>query len=61
MDTCPVLVFHNGISYDFPLLKKLYGYEYKGVVVDTLLMSRLQDPDRKLPFTCKERVGPHSV
>ena len=61
MDTCPVLVFHNGISYDFPLLKKLYGYEYKGVVVDTLLMSRLQDPDRKLPFTCKERVGPHSI
>ena len=47
MDTCPVLVFHNGVGYDFPLLKKLYGYEYKGVVVDTLLMSRLQDPDRK--------------
>ena len=61
MDTCPVLVFHNGVGYDFPLLKKLYGYEYKGVVVDTLLMSRLQDPERKLPFTCKERVGPHSI
>ena len=29
MDTCSVLVAHNCISYDFPLLKKLYGYEYK--------------------------------
>jgi len=62
MDTCPVLVFHNGIGYDFPLLKKLYGYEYKGVVVDTLLMSRLQSPDRKLPFTCpNKKAGPHSI
>ena len=62
MDTCSVLVFHNGIGYDFPLLKKLYGYEYKGVVVDTLLMSRLQSPDRKLPFTCpNKKAGPHSI
>ena len=62
MDTCSVLVFHNGVGYDFPLLKRLYGYEYKGVVVDTLLMSRLQDPERRLPFNCpNKKAGPHSI
>ena len=24
------LIMHNGIGYDLPLIKKLWGYEYKG-------------------------------
>ncbi len=52
MDTVDVLVMHNGVGYDWPLLEKLYGYEYKGKKVDTLLMSRLQRPERR---------GGHSV
>lgn len=59
MDSCDTAIAHNGVGYDWPLLKKLYGYEYTGKKVDTLLMSRLQDPKRKRPFGCTS--GPHSV
>lgn len=62
MDTADVLIAHNGIGYDFPVLRKLYQYTYKGKVVDTLLMSRLQNPNRRLPFNCpNKKTGPHSV
>ena len=61
MDTCSILVAHNGIGYDMPLLKKLYGYDYKGTVIDTALMSRLQDPERKAPFNCPNKNRPHSL
>jgi len=64
MDKVDVLIMHNGIGYDWPLLEKLHGYVYKGKKVDTLLMSRLQKPDRMLPFNMPskgKRVGPHSV
>jgi len=54
------LILHNGISYDMPLLEKLYDFKYDGIVTDTLIMSRLQWPDRPLP---KGYVGKasHSV
>ncbi len=62
MDTIKVLVMHNGIGYDWPLLEKLYGYSFKGKKIDTLIMSRLFNPDRRLPFNCpNKRAGPHSV
>lgn len=62
MDTIDVLKMHNGIGYDWPLLKKLYGYEYKGKKVDTLVMSRLLNPTRLVPFNCpNKKIGPHSV
>lgn len=62
MDTIDVLKMHNGIGYDWPLLKKLYGYEYKGKTVDTLIMSRLLNPKRMVPFNCPNKgIGPHSV
>ena len=49
LDTFDCLIGHNCVYYDFPLLKKLYGWEYKGQVVDTLLMSRSQNPSRPVP------------
>lgn len=53
---------HNGIGYDWPLLKKLYGWEFKGKKVDTLIMSRLLDPKRLVPFNCpNKKAGPHSI
>ena len=56
------LYAHNGIDYDFPLLRKVFGWEYTGRVVDTLLVSRLQSPNRVLPPECPDRsIGPHSV
>lgn len=62
LDSVDVLIMHNGIGYDLPLLRKLYGYEFKGKVVDTLLMSRMQDPNRRLPPNCPDtKMGPNSV
>jgi len=62
LDTVDVLIMHNGIGYDWPLLEKLYGYKYKGQKVDTLIMSRLLNPKRLVPFNCpNKKVGPHSV
>lgn len=62
LNTVDVLIMHNGIGYDWPLLEKLYDYEYKGKKVDTLLMSRLHNPDRTLPYNCpNKKTGPHSV
>lgn len=62
LDTVDVLCMHNGIGFDWPLLKKLYGYDYKGKKVDTLIMSRLLNPQRQVPFNCiNKKAGPHSV
>lgn len=62
MDTIDVLIMHNGIGYDWPLLKKLYGYVFKGKKVDTLIMSRLLNPLRIVPYNCLNRkAGPHSI
>lgn len=62
LDTVDVLIMHNGIGYDWPLLKKLYGYDYRGKRVDTLIMSRLLNPKRIVPFNCpNKKTGPHSI
>ncbi len=62
LESFDVLIAHNGIGYDFPLLLKLCGWKYKGKVVDTLIMSRLLKPHRIIPFNCINRkAGPHSL
>jgi len=62
LTTVDVLIMHNGIGYDFPVLKKLYGFEFKGVKIDTLIMSRLFNPKRIIPPHCPNRkAGPHSI
>tara|TARA_R110000772_G_scaffold64122_2_gene143392 strand:- start:3362 stop:5302 length:1941 start_codon:yes stop_codon:yes gene_type:complete len=62
LDSVDVIIMHNGIGYDLPLLDKLYGYKFKGKVVDTVLMSRLLNPDRLKPFNMPpSRSGPHSL
>lgn len=62
LDTVDTLIMHNGIGYDWPLLEKLHGYKYKGKKIDTLIMSRLLNPKRMLPFNCpNKKVGPHSI
>lgn len=40
-----VVVFHNGVGYDLPTLEKLYE-EVTSVCYDTLVGSRLLNPDR---------------
>lgn len=59
MDTTAALAMHNGVQYDWPLLKKLYQYEYTGKKIDTLIVSRLQNPNRPRPKGTSK--GPHSV
>lgn len=62
LDTCDVLIMHNGFGYDWPVLRKLYNWEFKGKKVDTLVMSRLLNPKRIVPFNCpNKRCGPHSI
>lgn len=52
LDKVDILVIHNGLGYDLPLLEKLYGWKYNGIVLDTLVLSRLLQP---------ERVGRHGL
>lgn len=61
MDSCETLIIHNGIGYDFPLLRKLWHYEYTGKKVDTLIISRMHQPERPRPWGLKGNSGPHSV
>lgn len=37
----PVIVAHNGIRHDVPVIQKLYGREFKGKTFDTLVILRL--------------------
>jgi len=43
------LIGHNIIGYDLPLFEKLYGFKYGGTLTDTLILSRLLNPDRPKP------------
>ncbi len=60
LSTFDCLRGHNVIAFDLAVLKKLWDYEYYGKIEDTLLMSRLQRPNRKTPPHCKG-VGANSV
>ena len=42
-----ILSGHNIIEYDLPLLEKIYGYRHRGKVLDTLVLSRLLQPERQ--------------
>lgn len=61
LSTADVLIGHGCIDYDFPMFRKCYGWEYKGRKVDTLIISRMQRPERKAPPNCPEKRAPHSV
>lgn len=61
MDGCDSLIFHNGFGFDFPVLKKLFNYEYKGKKEDTLVLSRLLSPKRLVPPNCPNKKAPHSI
>jgi DNA polymerase-1 len=59
LESFDCLVGHNCIYFDFPVLRLIFGWEYKGRKVDTLVMSRTQRPNRTAPKGCTS--GPHSV
>lgn len=45
LDTIDVLIGHNIIAFDIPILEKVYGIHYNGGVIDTLVCSSLWDSD----------------
>jgi DNA polymerase-1 len=66
MENAVQLIGHNLLAYDLPVLKKLWGWEYKGDVLDTLVCSRTiwphlmqLDADRKKLPT--KMWGSHSL
>lgn len=62
LDSFDTLIGHNISQYDLPVLRRLFGWEYQGALLDTLIMSRFQRPERELPKTCPDKkVGPHSL
>ena len=67
-----VLIGHNILEHDLPLLGRLGGLVYAGQTVDTLVISRALNPDRHHPPGCpgsnlnpvtgrSDRIGPHSI
>tara|TARA_R100000458_G_scaffold52525_1_gene54097 strand:- start:45 stop:632 length:588 start_codon:yes stop_codon:yes gene_type:complete len=46
LEVADVLIGHNIINFDIPIIKKLYPYfNPTGIIVDTLLLSRLYHPN----------------
>jgi len=46
LETADVLVGHNIVSFDIPVIKRIYPFfNPRGTIVDTLLLSRLYHPD----------------
>ncbi len=49
-----MIVGHNFIGYDIPALNLVYGFTPRPstTIIDTLVWSRVLNPDRKLPLGC---------
>ena len=46
LETADILVGHNIIGFDLPIIKRLYPwFNYRGIVIDTLILSRLFHPN----------------
>lgn len=58
LETYDGLIGHALVQYDLPVLRKLFEWEYQGQMIDTLLMSRYQRPDRFSPHVPR---APHSI
>ncbi len=55
-----VVIGHNVISFDMPAIQRFYDVSPK-MEIDTLVMSRLLNPDRERPEGLPQKVGPHSL
>lgn len=47
LEKADIVVYHNGIDYDLPVLAKLAGIDFKFRVFDTIVLSRMLDPDKR--------------
>lgn len=46
MSQADMLVMHNGITYDYPVMEKVWGSTPNVELMDTLVLSRLGNPER---------------
>ncbi len=61
-----LLIGHNIQGFDLPALDKIFGFKYKGEILDTLLLSRLiytnrQELDFKIRDLPPKLIGRHSL
>ena len=63
-----VLIGHNIIGYDVPLIKERYDFEFEGELIDTLVLSRLfyphildRDYERRPTGMPQKLYGRHSL
>ncbi len=67
LETADVLIGHNIINFDIPVIKRLYPwFDPSGTIVDTLLLSRLYAPnllgvDQKEKRIPQKLHGRHSL
>ncbi len=61
LDETPKLSCHNGVGYDLRVIKRLLGYTYNGIYIDTLLLSRILFPDIESTETDHGSRSRHSV
>lgn len=74
LDEANWLIGHNIIGYDFPALEKLHGWQprHEQVIRDTLIMSRMYNPNLDMHPDCPKKVwsehaqkektvGPHTL
>lgn len=71
LDNADELIGHNIINYDLPVLKDILGWQpifsegeitkHCPEITDTLVLSRLFNPDRRKPEGLKGKVGTHSL
>jgi DNA polymerase I-like protein with 3'-5' exonuclease and polymerase domains len=47
LKSAELLIGHNIIGFDLPVLKRLYDFNHSGKIIDTLVMSRLYNPVRE--------------
>jgi DNA polymerase-1 len=63
LEKATTLICHNLIQYDLEVMKKLWGWSPKvgTEIIDSLLLSRLLNPDRRRPTNYHGKGGPHSL
>jgi len=63
LSTCSTLVGHNIIDFDLPALHLIHNWQPAGQanIIDTLVLSRLANPDRRVPVGYTGKSGPHSL
>lgn len=51
-----ILVAHNGIRYDYPLLSRLYNFQPTGKLLDSMILARLIKPNTKERDLAEKRL-----